>query len=184
MKKDIPKDYFSKLPNRIMQRLGQDSDDVRENGELLSKIGMQEPYTIPDNYFEELTDSIISKTDRQVISRASEKSRVVSMIQKMTAVAALGALIVYMSLGKGSELSSGGSTVAESDISTDNISEEVLLDELIYYGTDDISDAALAEWVEGEDEEFYLDAVSDEELDLYLDALLDEMTDYEFETLL
>ena len=178
MKEKLPKDYFSNLPDHIMKRVAQNEEDADDKSVLLDRIGKKEPYMLPDNYFQSLSDKVISDVDYPSVGK---QRGVMKLLRRIGAVAAIGALLTYVVVGENLTSIEKTSASIEAPIpSIDDISEEELLDELIYYGTEDISESVLAEWVdEEESDEEFLEGVPDGDLDLYLEVLLSEMTDIE-----
>ena len=54
--KKIPKDYFKNLPDKILQKLSKEGHELelREHSKLLHTIPKNNPYKVPQSYFDEL----------------------------------------------------------------------------------------------------------------------------------
>ena len=62
----IPNDYFKNLKAKIFEQVENLQDDLINEAPLLSKIKRTEIYTVPDNYFENLPNRILSHNQKPV----------------------------------------------------------------------------------------------------------------------
>lgn len=51
-KKNLPNNYFEKLPEDILGKISALNDELEENAPLLSKMQTLNPYKVPSGYFE------------------------------------------------------------------------------------------------------------------------------------
>lgn len=159
-KKNIPKDYFDKLPGKIFESVDLIEDALSEDAPLLFRESQKNPYKVPVEYFQKSRAQIL-KTNRSV-KRLN--------FRPLLAAASLAFIAVI-----------SWTIVQSNDLKIDD--EFAESDVWNYYleNVDDMDDDVF--------QNVYAEAISEEESeelyeeDILLNLLLDEFSDNELEGL-
>jgi len=160
--KNIPKDYFNQKPQEIFDAINKLEDDVATQAPILFSLGKNEPYRIPDDYF----DGFYNKLS---VPKSTLKRRTLRLQPWMAAASMIGIVFLFWVFGY-------DNLQQDDDIELAEVYEyyienaDLIDDSMIIVLSDDIGDDMND--VNGLNE--------NEELDLMEQTILEEMTDQEF----
>jgi len=153
MKERIPEDYFDSLADKLLNKINVMEDDLAKVAPTLASLDKSEPYSVPNNYFELLTDNICGSV--------KPKERKLMRFFSYGLVAASLLLVMYTFVLKNTIVA------PQNDY---NLMAE-------YYSEENKYEEAYSILSDG------LDNIPEEELDLYMEVILDDFSDEELSAL-
>lgn len=118
MQNKIPEDYFKKFPKKLNEKILRLEDEIKTNAPTLDSIGKQNPYLVPEGFFEAWS-----------FKKPHSKNSIIS-IRFVSGIAATLILLVGVFL----------STKTFNDSVSDNAFAEIDEQELINYISQNIDD--------------------------------------------
>lgn len=161
--KNIPKGYFWRKPKEIIDAVHQLEDDIKTQAPILYSIGKEEPYNIPEGYFEGFYKSL--DTSGVKVFYLQPAFRYMAAACLTIAIMSLGWLWLQPTDPNYTD------EMAMSDVyeyyidNIDEIDESLIID--LSYEYADILDLEV-------------DYTTDGDLDVIEESILNEMTDQEF----
>ena len=158
-KKNLPKDYFTRLQNQIIKDVNDIDDNLEASAPFLSCINKVNIYNVPDRYFVTNERSILN----------NQIAKIMFLPKKIMGIAA--SLLIMISI----------SWVVFNN--TDQIELTAELDETVFIdylleNTDDLDNATLITLNENNtiSEEIDFEEISNEELSNYIETIVDDIS--------